>query len=300
MHSVPSAIAFDGVTRRFGSTVAVDHLSISIPIGTTVALLGPNGAGKTTTIGLMLGLLGADAGEVRTLGLEPREAVATGRIGAMLQDGGMTAGVTVRELVGFARRLYPEPMALDRILEQAGLATLAERRVEALSGGETQRLRFALSIAGDPDLIFLDEPTVAMDVESRLGFWRDMRASADQGRTVLFATHYLEEADQVADRIVVMNHGRVVADGSAAAIKAEVSGRTVRFTLPHPDPAQLAGLPGVTATEVHGETVRLRTDDADATVQALYAAGIGIRNLEVTGADLESAFLAITGSDRAA
>ena len=296
----PSAVVFDGVTRRYGPTVAVDDVSLSLPIGSTVALLGPNGAGKTTAIGLMLGLVGADAGAITTLGLDPREAVATGRIGAMLQDGGMTAGVTVRELVSFARRLYPEPMALDRILEHAGLARLAERRIEGLSGGETQRLRFALAIAGDPELIFLDEPTVAMDVESRLAFWRDMRAFAEQGRTVLFATHYLEEADQVADRIVVMNHGRVVADGSATEIKAGVTGRRVRFTLPDPDAASLGGLAGVVASEIRGTDVSLRTDDADATVRALCAARLAFSDLEVTGADLETAFLAITASGRAA
>ena len=281
-------------------SLAVDDVSLRQPIGLIVALLGPNGAGKTTAIGLMLGLLSADAGSVRTLGREPREAISSGRVGAMLQDGGMTAGVTVRELVEFARRVYPEPMPLDRLLERAGLAALAGRRVEGLSGGETQRLRFALAIAGDPDLIFLDEPTVAMDVGSRQAFWREMRASAAEGRSVLFATHYLEEADQVADRVVVMNHGRVVADGSAAAIKASVSGRTVRFTLAHAEAAQLEALPGVSAVEIHGEAVSLRSDDADATVRALYRAGVGFTDLEVSGADLEAAFLAITGADRPA
>ena len=191
-------------------------------------------------------------------------------------------------------------MALDRILDLAGLAGRADRRVEGLSGGETQRVRFALAIAGDPDLIFLDEPTVAMDVESRLAFWRDMRTFAAQGRTVLFATHYLEEADQAADRIVVMNHGRIVADGSPTEIKAVVSGRRLRFTLPDADPERLGALPGVVASEVRGPDITLRSDDADATVRALCRTGMAFRDLEVAGADLESAFLAITAEGRAA
>jgi ABC-2 type transport system ATP-binding protein len=217
----------------------------------------------------------------------------------MLQSSGLPAGAHVGEVVRFARALYPHPLRQDELLERSGLANLATRPVSTLSGGETQRLRFALAIAGDPDLVFLDEPTVAMDVETRRAFWSDMRRFAAEGRTILFATHYLEEADQVADRIVVLDRGRIVADGTPASIKAAARGRTVRFTLAGADADLLARLPGVVEQQIHGADVTLRTDDADATVAAVYAAGLPIRDLEVTGADLESAFVALT-SDQAA
>ncbi len=293
----PASVSFDRVTRRFGDTVALDAVDLAIPVGQTVALLGPNGAGKSTAINVMLGLLAPTSGRARTLGLEPRDAVATGRLGAMLQGGGLPTFVRVGELVDFARGIYPHPLSRAAILERAGLASLAGRRVESLSGGEQQRLRFALAIAGDPDLVFLDEPTVAMDVETRRAFWADMRRSAAEGRTILFATHYLEEADQVADRIVVLSRGRIVADGTGASIKAATSTRAVRLTLPGASAEMLSRLPGVTAVERRGDAVSLASTDADATVAALYATGLRVRDLEVTGADLEEAFLALTGPD---
>jgi ABC-2 type transport system ATP-binding protein len=293
------AIVFDGAVKRFGDVRALDGIGLSIAAGSTVALLGPNGAGKTTAISLTLGLLQPDGGTVRTLGLAPRTAVESGRVGAMLQSSGLPAGARVGELVEFARTIHPHPLGRHELLERSGLTGLAGRPVTTLSGGESQRLRFAVAIAGDPDLVFLDEPTVAMDVETRRSFWASMRRFTAEGRTVLFATHYLEEADQVADRIVVLDHGRVVADGTPASIKAGARGRTVRFTLADPDREHLSLLPGVIAEELHGSDVTLRTEDADATVAALYAAGLAIRDLEVTGADLESAFVALT-SERAA
>ncbi len=294
-----TAVSFAGVSRNFGPTRALDDVSFDIPIGSTVALLGPNGAGKSTAINVMLGLLRSSAGTARTLGLEPKQAVLAGRVGAMLQSGGLPNGCLVRELVDFARGLYPTPLRLDDVLRTAGLTELAGRRVETLSGGETQRLRFAMAIAGDPDLVFLDEPTVAMDVETRHAFWNDMRRYTAEGRTVLFATHYLEEADQVADRVIVLDRGRVAADGTPGAIKSAASSRTVRFTTPRPDENMLARLPGVGSVETRGDSVTLTCSDADAAVATLYRSGIPVANVEVTGADLESAFLAITAADRA-
>ena len=274
---------------------ALDGIDLAIGTGETVALLGPNGAGKSTAIGLMLGLIEPTAGTVSLRsGSRPRAAVASGRIGSMLQDAGLPANVRVGELVEFARRLYPAPLPHGALVERAGLTALTGRSVETLSGGEAQRVRFAIAIAGDPDLVFLDEPTVAMDVETRRAFWADMRRSAADGRTILFATHYLEEADQVADRVVVLDHGRIVADGSGRSIRARVDGRTVRFDSVGADRARLAALPGVTAVDIRGGTVSLTTTDADATVRALFAAGLPIRDLEVTGADLEDAFVALT------
>jgi ABC-2 type transport system ATP-binding protein len=287
-------VDFDAVTRRFGATLALDAVSLDIPAGQTVALLGPNGAGKSTAINLMLGLLEPSSGTVRTLGLAPRAAVATGRVGSMLQSAGLPAGALVGELVEFVRALYPRPLSRSAVLDRSGLGALANRRVESLSGGEGQRVRFALAIAGDPQLVFLDEPTVAMDVESRRAFWDDMRRSAAEGRSVLFATHYLEEADQVADRIIVLDHGRVVADGTGSSIKAGVAERTVRFSLADADAAGLEQLAGVTSVQIRGEEVTIVSRDADATVRSLATSEVPFRHLEVAAADLETAFLQLT------
>jgi ABC-2 type transport system ATP-binding protein len=290
------AVRFAAVTKRYGPVVALADLDLDLEGGTTVALLGPYGAGKSTAIGLMLGLLRPDEGEVRVFGASASAAVLAGRVGGMLQESGLPVGVTVGELIDFVGRLYPRPLPRPEVLARAGLTELADRRVERLSGGETQRVRFAIAIAGDPELVFLDEPTVAMDVETRRAFWRDIRRFAADGRTVLFATHYLDEADQVADRIVVLDHGHTVADGTPTAIKAMAAGRRVRFTLPAADAGRLAALPGVTDVAIHGDGVTLRSADADATVQAAYRAGLPLRDLEVTGLDLEAAFLHLTGA----
>ena len=288
------AVAFTDVTQRYGDVTALDTIDVAIPSGQTVALLGPNGAGKSTAISLLLGLLEPSAGRVATLGQAPRAAIASGRVGSMLQSAGLPTAARVGELVDFARALYPSPLARDDILPRAGLEALAGRRVDSLSGGETQRVRFALAIAGDPDLLFLDEPTVAMDVESRQAFWRDMRALGEAGRTVLFATHYLEEADAVADRIVVLSGGRVVADGTPAALKANAGERRVRFSLPADASNHLDRLDGVVGVSRHGSDVTITTRDADATVRALARSQVPFRDIEVVGPDLEGAFLALT------
>jgi ABC-2 type transport system ATP-binding protein len=294
-----TAVDFHGVSRRFGDTRALDDVSVAIAAGETVALLGPNGAGKTTAIGIMLGLLEPSSGRAETLGMAPHDAVRSGRVGAMLQAAGLPPGARVGELVDLARALYPAPSPRDAILERAGLTALVNRRAETLSGGEAQRVRFAFAIAGDPDLVFLDEPTVAMDVEARRAFWEDMRRFAAEGRTVLFATHYLDEADHIADRIVVLDHGRIVGDGSPDELKATVTERVVRFALPTEaaSDAMLAGLPGVLRVERHGASLSLLTADADATVRALVAGEVAFRHLEVAGADLDAAFLALTSGD---
>ncbi|HZD74083.1 MAG TPA: ABC transporter ATP-binding protein [Actinomycetota bacterium] len=292
------AARFEAVSKRFGAVRALDGVDFEIGRAETVALLGPNGAGKSTTIGLLLGMQKADAGRVSVLGDSPERAVASGRVAAMLQEGGLPQGATVAELVGFVRQLYPRPLPLGETLALAGLEDLAGRRVERLSGGQAQRVRFALAMAGNPELAFLDEPTTGMDVEARRAFWDRMRSFAAEGRTVLFATHYLEEADAVADRIVVLQRGRVIADGAATAIKARTTQRFVRCTLPGADEAMLRSLPGVTDLSRHGDVVRLTTGDADATVQALYAGGLAVRDLEVTGAGLEEAFLSLIGGTR--
>ena len=295
-----SAVRFDGVTRHYGATIALDGIDLEIAPGETVALLGPNGAGKSTAIGLMLGLLDPTSGTVRVLDDEPHAAVRSGAVGAMLQESGLPIFARVGELIELVRQLSPRPMPTDAVLARAGLTALADRPTESLSGGETQRVRFAMAIAGDPDLLFLDEPTVAMDVESRRSFWADMRAFAAEGRTILFATHYLEEADQVADRIVVLDRGRIVADGTAASIKNASSSRHVRFRSAAPDRAFLAALPGAAAVDIAGSRVDIATADSDATARALLRSDLDVRDLEISGPDLEAAFLALTGGDRTA
>jgi ABC-2 type transport system ATP-binding protein len=292
--SVDIAVRLEGVTRRYGPVTALDGAGFQLRRGETVALLGPNGAGKTTTVRILLGLQRPDAGRVELFGGSPDQATAAGRVGAMLQQGDLLDGVTVAELVGLVRDLYPAPPPLQEILELAGLSDLAGRRVERLSGGQTQRVRYALAIAGGPDLLFLDEPTVGMDVQARRAFWRGVGGLAARGVTVLFATHYLEEADEYADRIVVLVGGRVVADGPAAQIKASVGSRHVRATIPTTHDGLLRDLPGVRSLQRHGESVLLESGDADATVRSLFASGLPVRDVEVTGADLEDAFLALT------
>jgi len=293
-------VVFDAVAKAFGQVRALDGASFRLERGETVALLGPNGAGKSTAISLMLGLRPPDAGEVLIYGEAPRRAVAGGRVGAMLQStarqSGLPPGATVSELVTLVRSLYPRPLAAAAVMRMAGIEGLGDRPVDRLSGGESQRVRFAVSCAGDPELVFLDEPTVAMDVEARREFWQTIRTFAAEGRTILFATHYLEEADAVADRIVVLNRGRVVADGPSTDIKGTVAAKTVRFTLDAPDRDALGRLPGVTQVEVRGQDVTLRTVDADQTVRAVYQQDLPIRNIEVTGAGLEEAFLQLTQS----
>jgi ABC-2 type transport system ATP-binding protein len=293
MEKTPPAVRFTAVHKSFGAVRAVAGMDLEIARGETMALLGRNGAGKSTAISLLLGLDRPDSGEVRLFGGPPQEAVRAGRVGAMLQDGRPIPRATVRELVAFVASTYPRPMPVPEALALAGITELAARRVDKLSGGQAQRLRFALAVAGNPELLVLDEPTAALDVEARRGFWRSMRGYAARGNTVLFSTHYLEEADENADRILVIDRGRTVADGSGERIKQAVGGTLVSFDLAGSGSAGLRALPGVTRVEIRGDRAVLRTADSDATVIAL-AAGGRIRRLQVVPASLEDAFLTLT------
>ncbi|MEU2550327.1 ABC transporter ATP-binding protein [Streptomyces sp. NPDC013313] len=293
-------VGFDQVTKTYGNVRAVDGLSLRLYPGETVALLGPNGAGKSTTLDLLLGLKHPDSGTVGLFGTSPREAIVAGRVGAMLQTGGLMDEVTVAELVKLACSLHPKPYRAADVLARAGVTQIADRKVNKLSGGQAQRVRFALATAGDSDLIVLDEPTTGMDVSARQAFWATMREQADQGRTVLFATHYLEEADAIADRVLVLHRGRLLADGTAAEIKARAGARRISFDLEGSiDEGALRGLPSLTSFDVSGQTVRIQSADADATVHALYGLGVHPRNLEVAGLGLEQAFVAITEAEEA-
>jgi len=296
-----AGIRLTGLTKSFrspaGPVPAVRGIDVQIAPGETVALLGPNGAGKSTTIDMLLGLLPPDSGTVQLFGMTPRQAIAAGAIGAMLQVGGVIADLNVRELLTMMASLYPNPMRVDDVIELTRIGDLAERKTTKLSGGQTQRLRFALGLISNPDLLVLDEPTVAMDVEVRRQFWTTMREFAARGKTVVFATHYLEEADAYADRIILMAHGRVVADGAATEIKARVGLRTIRATLPGADLVALAALPGVTNVDTRGESVILNCSDSDLALRALLAASAEVRDIEVSGAGLEEAFLQLTSDD---
>jgi ABC-2 type transport system ATP-binding protein len=286
-------IALRGLTKRYGEVTAVDNLDLTIQPGEVVALLGPNGAGKSTTIDMMLGLAPPDAGTVSLFGMPPRDAISRGRVGALLQSGGLLPDLTVSEIVELAASLSPDPRPVSAVLERAGAADFAKRRIGGLSGGQQQRVRFAMALVADPELIVLDEPTTGLDVEARRAFWTAMREEAALGRTVLFATHYLDEADAYADRIVLMRTGRVVADGTASQIKAVASGRTIRATLPGADLAVLAALPGVDEVESRGDTVLMQCNDSDAALRALIAA-TPARDIEVVARGLEDAFIALT------
>ncbi|HEX4214259.1 MAG TPA: ABC transporter ATP-binding protein [Candidatus Dormibacteraeota bacterium] len=295
--TVERAVSLRGLTKSFGSNHAVRGLDLEIERGSTVALLGPNGAGKSTTISMLLGLLEPDRGEVRILGKSPRRAVAEGLIGAMQQDAGLMQGVRVGELLDMVRHLYQRPLPMVELIESAGLESLLGRRADRLSGGQAQRLRFAMALAGDPSIIVLDEPTSAMDVDARHAFWRRMERLAEAGRTILFATHYLEEADAAADRVVVVAQGRVIADGSPAQIKSRLGQRRIRLTSPEAA-ERLEGLAAVSRVERTGRQVTLFTADADATVRDLIGLGLAWRDIEIGGVDLEDAFISLTGEVR--
>jgi ABC-2 type transport system ATP-binding protein len=298
-----SAAAYQGIRLQslrkvYGPVVAVDGIDVDIAPGEVVALLGPNGAGKSTTIDMLLGLTRPDGGTVTLFGGTAREACAAGRVGAMLQTGTLPVDFSVREVIDTIRCLSPQPLPTQEVLERARVADIADQKTQKLSGGQRQRVRFALAIAPDPDLVVLDEPTVAMDVETRHQFWAAMRAWAAEGRTVVFATHYLEEADDFADRIVLMRRGKVVADGPTTEVKAMAGGRMIRATVPASVVlADLEALPGVARAERHGGAVLLSCPDSDTALRALLAGQPDVRDIEVTGSGLEQAFLALTADD---
>jgi ABC-2 type transport system ATP-binding protein len=292
-----TGIELKGLAKSFGDVRAVRGIDVAISPGETVALLGPNGAGKSTTIDMLLGLLDPDGGTVSVFGAPPRAAIDAGAVGAMLQTGALIRDVSVRELVAMMGSLYPSPLGVDEVIELVGITDIADRKTQKLSGGQTQRVRFAVALVSNPDLLVLDEPTVAMDVEGRHGFWSAMRSFAAGGKTVLFATHYLEEADSYADRVVLMAQGIVVADGAPTEIKAMVGNRTIRATLPDVPLEELERLPGVTRAERRGESVVLVCSDSDAAIRALLPARPEARDIEIAGAGLEEAFLELTGGD---
>ena len=290
-------VSFENVSKHYGSLKAVDGLSLDLRKGETVALLGPNGAGKSTSLDMLLALRKPTSGKIKMFGSDPYHAVKSGQVGAMLQSGGLMPEVTVRELVTLVTGLHPRPVPVDTTLRRAGVAQIAEQRVDRLSGGQTQRVRFALAIVGDVDLIVLDEPTTAMDVETRRLFWSSMKEEVAEGKTLLFATHYLEEADQAADRILVINRGRLLADGTPAEIKARAGAKQLSFRLGGVDEPFLLGLPGLVSLEIRNDVVHIQSRDSDATLYALLDAGYRPKEVEIGSLGLEQAFIAITAED---
>ncbi len=287
----------DHLSKSYGRVHAVRSVDIAIDAGQTVALLGPNGAGKTTTIDMVLGLTRPDAGTVSVFGMSPAVAVRTGVVGGMLQTGSLVQNLSVRELIAMVASLYPRPLDVEDVIRLTGTTEFADRQTTKLSGGQTQRVRFAIALVAGSDLLVLDEPTAALDVESRRDFWTSMRAVAARGKTVIFATHYLEEADAYADRIILMARGRVVADGPATEIKARAGTRTLRATLPGANLGTLSALPGVTSADARGEAIVLYCRDSDSALRELLRLFPAARDIEVRGAGLEEAFLELTADE---
>lgn len=295
-----TVIDLRGVRQGFGSgerrVQAVDGVDLTIRRGEVVALLGPNGAGKTTTLDILLGLADPDEGTAQVLGGRPARATADGLIAAVLQTGGLLSDLTVAETVRLIASLHGRA-ALERVpevLQRTDLEAIARRRVAKCSGGEQQRVKFALALVADPDILVLDEPTAGMDVTARRHFWDVMRADADAGRTIIFATHYLEEAEQFARRTVVMNHGRIVADAPTAQLRAGLGARTVAATVSE-DASILASLrdrEDITELRVDAGRLTLRAADSDAVAAELLASGA--HDLEITAPTLETAFTALT------
>ncbi|MCR6483240.1 ABC transporter ATP-binding protein [Amycolatopsis sp. OK19-0408] len=292
-----AAVHLTGLRKHYGDVHAVDGVDLTIAPGEVVALLGPNGAGKSTTVDMILGLTRPGHGEVRVFGRKPIDAVRAGLIGAMLQGGALMDDLTVGETVGMVAALHRKPMPVAEALRAAGIEELAGRRANKLSGGQKQRVRFAVALVSDPDLLLLDEPTAAMDVGTRREFWQSMYSFTESGRTVLFATHYLEEAEEFADRVVLMRRGRVVADGSVAEVRALAGGRTLRAAVPGATEAAIAALPGVKEFELRGDRVAISSGDSDATLWALKAAVPGVHDVEISAVGLEGAFLSLTADE---
>ena len=292
----PPAVGLRDLSKNFGHVQAVRQVDLTIDQGEVVAFLGPNGAGKTSTIDMILGLSTPSGGEVSVLGMAPQQAIRRGLVSAVMQTGGLLKDLTVGETAQYTASLFAEKANVPAALRRAGIAQIADRRVGRCSGGEQQRLRFAMALLSDPELLILDEPTTGMDVEGRRSFWSAIRQDASRGRTVLFATHYLEEADAYADRVILLRQGRIVADGTASEVRGLSTGRSVRATLPDADEAALRGLPGVRSVEIRGDRVIVQTTDSDS-VAAFLLTKTKAHDLEIVAHNLEDAFLALTGDD---
>lgn len=283
-----------GAHKRYGAITALDGIDLELRRGELLALLGSNGAGKSTALGLLTGRLSADAGEVSLFGADPREAHARRRIGVMLQEARLPETLRVRELVHLFASYYPAPRAVDDTLELAGLTELAQRRYAALSGGQQRRVQFALAICGAPELVFVDEPTTGLDVEARRGFWQVIQTLRGAGTSIVLTTHYLEEADALAERVVLIERGRVIAEDTPSGLKARARGARIRCVT-RLSAAELAALPEVQSVEPEGSRVSIRCSDSDALLRRLLHLDPALHGIEIRPLNLEDAFLALTG-----
>ncbi len=288
------AVQLENASKSFGNVKALTNVSLKFEAGEVVAFLGPNGAGKTTAISLMLGLRSPTTGTARIFGQNPREPKNRARIGVMLQESGVPGLLKVRELIELFTKFYNQPLMVSRVLEMANLTEKKDAIASTLSGGQKQRLYFALAVCGNPDVLFLDEPSVALDVESRRSFWQEISGFAKTGKTVILTTHYLEEADALANRIIVINKGEIVAQGSPTQIKARVGGKNVAFKLEAGEAKILEHLENVQRLNITGSSINLYTLEPEKVLQEVFAKGLNISNLSVTGAGLEEAFMEIT------
>jgi ABC-2 type transport system ATP-binding protein len=285
--------SFEGVNKNYGSVRALRSVDFRVRAGEVVALLGPNGAGKTTAVKLLLGLLQPNSGRARVFGGDPTNPENRMRTGAMLQVGRVPETLRVREHIDLFSTYYEKPMASAEVLAAAGLEKLRDRKFGDLSGGQRQRVLFALAICGDPDLLFLDEPTVGLDVEARRMLWDEIRKMVARGKTVLLTTHYLQEADALADRVAVINQGEIIAEGTPSDIKAKTAGKRIRC-ITSLSLNTLRQIPGVTEVKEDREAVEIHAVEAESIVRELLARDAQLCGLEITSAGLEEAFLALT------
>ena len=285
--------SLDAVNMNYGNIRALRGVDFQVRAGEVVALLGPNGAGKTTAVKLLLGLLQPNAGRARVFGGDPTNPENRMRTGAMLQVGRVPETLRVREHVDLFSSYYPKPMPSAEVLAAVGLGKLGDRKFGDLSGGQRQRVLFALAICGDPDLLFLDEPTVGLDVEARRMLWDEIRRMVSRGKTVLLTTHYLQEADALADRVAVISQGEIIAQGTPSEIKAKTAGKRIRCVTSL-SLNTLRQIPGVTDVKEDREAIELHAIEAESIVRELLARDAGLSGLEVTSAGLEEAFLALT------
>jgi len=283
-----------GVTKSYGrGQLALAGIDLQLHAGEITTLLGPNGAGKTTAIKIMLGLAAPSGGTALVFGGDPRRARNRVRTGAMMQIAKVPETLRVREHVQIFRSYYPHPMSYEETLHATGIEALEKRLFGTLSGGEKQRVMLALALCGNPDLLFLDEPTVGLDVDSRHTLWSCIRHARAQGRAVLLTTHYLEEAEMLADRVIVLSKGRVIADGSVQEVRKRVALRRIRCQTTLPLDA-LRAIENVASAKSEGDSVEIMTQAAEDVVRVLLARDHGLSALEITGAGLEDAFLALT------
>src|SRR6266581_8626029 len=291
---MPPAAELVDATKKYGEVEALKGVTIRIELGEVVAMLGPNGAGKTTSISLLLGLRKPTSGKAVLFGMDPTNVSARSRVGVMLQESGVPQMLKVSEIVDLFRSYYPNPLPRERAIAMAGLEEKATSLVKELSGGQRQRLYFALAVCGNPDVLFLDEPTAGMDVEARRAFVASTQALAGAGKTIVFTTHYLKEAEELARRIVVVDQGLVIADAAPRELMSKVAAKRVSFAVTQRLPAEtLAGL-AIAALDASDHRVRFLTNEPEMVLRTLFHRGVEMHDLEVVGADLEEAFLSLT------